>query len=211
MKKIIYLMATAFLITPAIAEKTKSKAEFAKEAQTLKISNLNLQTRIQLMKQYDKNGDGRLDKRERVEAKKALKAKSANLQQMRKKFAQEVIGKFDKDGDGKLDETELMAFMEEQRKAFDSNRKNRRPRREFAPSKAMLAKFDKDGDGKLSREERRSMFVEARQKREALLKKYDADGNGKLSDAEKTKLIQDPEVQSMMKRMIGNPPPSPKN
>ena len=30
-----------------------------------------------------------------------------------------------------------------------------------------------------------------------------------LNDAEKTKLIQDPEVQEMMKRMIGNPPPPP--
>ena len=46
-------------------------------------------------------------------------------------------------------------------------------------------------------------------KREALIKKYDADGDGKLNDAEKTKLIQDPEVQEMMKRMIGNPPPPP--
>ncbi len=51
------------------------------------------------------------------------------------------------------------------------------------------------------------MFEEARKKREELFKKYDADGDGKLSDSEKTKLIQDPEVQDMMKRMIGNPPP----
>lgn len=83
----------------------------------------------------------------------------------------------------------------------------RGPRREFTPPKEILAKFDKDGDGKLSREERRSMFEEARKKREELFKKYDADGDGKLSDSEKTKLIQDPEVQDMMKRMIGNPPP----
>ena len=53
------------------------------------------------------------------------------------------------------------------------------------------------------------MFDDARKKREALIKKYDADGDGKLNDAEKTKLIQDPEVQEMMKRMIGNPPPPP--
>lgn len=77
------------------------------------------------------------------------------------------------------------------------------------PRRRFLAKFDKDGDGKLSREERRAMFDDARKKREALIKKYDADGDGKLNDAEKTKLIQDPEVQEMMKRMIGNPPPPP--
>ena len=102
-----------------------------------------------------------------------------------------------------------MEFLEEQRRVFDAGRRNFRRGRDFVPPKEILAKFDKDGDGKLSREERRAMFDEARKKREALIKKYDADGDGKLNDAEKTKLIQDPEVQEMMKRMIGNPPPPP--
>ena len=102
-----------------------------------------------------------------------------------------------------------MEFMEEQRRVFDTVMSNFRRGRDFVPPKEILAKFDKDGDGKLSREERRAMFDEARKKREALIKKYDADGDGKLNDAEKTKLIQDPEVQEMMKRMIGNPPPPP--
>ena len=140
---------------------------------------------------------------------KALKDKTADLEQMRKKFAQEIIAKFDKDGDGKLGVEELMEFLEEQRRVFDAGRRNFRRGRDFVPPKEILAKFDKDGDGKLSREERRAMFDEARKKREALIKKYDADGDGKLNDAEKTKLIQDPEVQAMMKRMIGNPPPPP--
>lgn len=89
---------------------------------------------------------------------------------MRKKFAREIIAKFDRDGDGKLDENELVGFMEEQRKAFESGMQRRGPRREFTPPKEILAKFDKDGDGKLSREERRSMFEEARKKREELFK-----------------------------------------
>ena len=93
-----------------------------------------------------------------------------------------------------------MEFLEEQRRVFDAGRRNFRRGRDFVPPKEILAKFDKDGDGKLSREERRAMFDEARKKREALIKKYDADGDGKLNDAEKTKLIQDPEVQEMMKR-----------
>ena len=140
---------------------------------------------------------------------KALKDKTADLEQMRKKFAQEIIAKFDKDGDGKLGVDELMEFLEEQRRVFDAGRRNFRRGRDFVPPKEILAKFDKDGDGKLSREERRAMFDDARKKREALIKKYDADGDGKLNDAEKTKLIQDPQVQEMMKRMIGNPPPPP--
>ena len=210
MKRIIYLIAAVFAFTPVWADDAGDKKESSKNAsEDIKISDLDLHTRIQLMKQFDKNGDGRLDEQERAEAKKAINEKRADLQQMRKKFAKDIIAKFDKDGDGKLDETELMAFMEEQRKAFESDRQNRRPRKEFAPSKEMLAKFDKDGDGKISRQERRAMFEQAHKKREALLKKYDEDGDGKLSEAEKTKLIQDPEVQNMMKRMISNPPPPP--
>ena len=46
------------------------------------------------MKQFDKDGDGRLNDEERAEAMKALKDKTADLEQMRKKFAQEIIAKF---------------------------------------------------------------------------------------------------------------------
>lgn len=168
-------------------------------------------TRIQLMKQFDKDGDGRLNEQERAAAREALKDKSADLEQLKKNHAKDVIKKFDVDGDGKLDQTELSAFLDEQRKLFDKQRKHIPPRRNFKPSKEMLAKFDKNGDGKLDGNERRAMFQHARAKREALIKKYDADGDGKLSDAERNNLIQDPEVQNMMKRMIGNavPPPPP--
>ena len=41
----------------------------------------------------------------------------------------------------------------------------------------------------------------------------DRDGDGKLSEEERSELVKDPEVQNMMKRMIGgminNPPPPP--
>ena len=65
-------------------------------------------------------------------------------------------------------------------------------------------------------EEQRKAFESGMQRRgprreftppKEILAKFDKDGDGKLSDSEKTKLIQDPEVQDMMKRMIGNPPP----
>ena len=204
MKKTVLIIAAAISAMPVFAQ--SEGAEKAAQA-AIDMSGLDLQTRIQLMKQFDKDGDGRLSEEERAEAMKALREKTADLAEMRKKFAREIIAKFDRDGDGKLDENELVGFMEEQRKAFESGMQRRGPRREFTPPKEILAKFDKDGDGKLSREERRSMFEEARKKREELFKKYDADGDGKLSDSEKTKLIQDPEVQDMMKRMIGNPPP----
>lgn len=207
MKKTVLIIAAAISAMPVFAQSEDPGRGGEKAAAAAPdIAGLDLQTRIQLMKQFDRDGDGRLNEEERAEAMKALREKTADLAEMRRKFAREIIAKFDKDGDGKLDENELMEFMEEQRRAFEAGRQRRGPRREFTPPKEILAKFDKDGDGKLSREERRAMFEEARKKREELFKKYDIDGDGKLSDAEKTKLIQDPEVQNMMKRMIGNPP-----
>lgn len=207
MKKTVLIIAAAMSAMPAFAQSESAGKGAEKAEPAADIAGLDLRTRIQLMKQFDRDGDGRLSEGERAEAMKALREKTADLAEMRKKFAREIIAKFDKDGDGKLDENELIEFMEEQRKAFESGRQRRGPRREFTPPKEILARFDKDGDGKLSRQERRSMFEEARKKREELFKKYDKDGDGKLSDAEKTRLIQDPEVQNMMKRMIGNPPP----
>lgn len=47
-----------------------------------------------LLKKFDKNGDGKIDKEEREAAK------------------QEMLAKFDKNGDGKIDETERQAIRE---------------------------------------------------------------------------------------------------
>lgn len=49
-------------------------AEKAAQA-SIDMSGLDLQTRIQLMKQFDKDGDGRLSEEERAEAMKALREK----------------------------------------------------------------------------------------------------------------------------------------
>ena len=161
-----------------------------------------MSVKIQLLKKYDKDGDGRLNEQERAEAMKAIKEKSADLDELRDKNVQDVIKKFDKDGDGKLDKSELAAFLDEQRKMFENMRARRF--RNMPVPKEVLAKYDKDGDGKLSPQERRAMFEDARKRRAELVKKYDKDGDGKLSEAERAELIKDPEIQNMMKRMIGD-------
>ena len=170
--------------------------------------------KIQLLKQFDKDGDGVLNKEEREAARNAVKEKKADLQEMRKRHAKDVIKRFDKDADGKLSEDELSVFLEEQRKMFDKMRNQRQDRMMRNIPKDILAKYDKDGDGKLSREERREMFREGAKRRAALIKKYDKDGDGKLSETERGELMKDPDVQNMMKRMIGDgrrmptPPPA---
>ena len=205
MKKILITLAALGAATLTFAQEDFAPAK--KDGGIF--ANMDPATRIQLMKQFDKDGDGRLSKEEREAAVEAMKNKSADLDQLKKNHAKDIIKKFDVDGDGKLDQTELTAFLDEQRKLFDEQRKHMGPRRNFRVNKEMLAKFDKDGDGKLNSEERKAMFQEGKAKRDALLRKYDANGDGKLDDAERTKLIQDPEVQTMMKNMIGNLPPPP--
>ena len=184
------------------------------------MSGMDVGTRVQLLKKYDKDGDGRLDKKERAEAMKAIKGKVADLEEIKAKHAEHVIKKFDADGDGKLDKKELIGFLDDQRKMMDKARENMMRRRgNFNPPKEILAKYDKDGDGKLSAEERKAMFKDAAERRAALMKKYDADGDGQLNDEERLKLTQDPEIQNMFKRMLNtnrpprgggdNPPPPP--
>lgn len=212
MNKFISILLTVVLATSAFAQEQSAAKSSVKKGEFAKLlDGLDGNTRIQILKKYDKDGDGRLDKNERVEAMKALKEKSVALDEIRSKHSQEIIKKFDADGDGKLDKKELIGFLEEQRKVMEKARKNMMRRRgNFNPPKEILTKYDKDGDGKLSAEERKIMFNDARERRAAIIKKYDANGDGNLSDEERLKLTQDPQVQQMMKRMWStNPPPPP--
>lgn len=81
----------------------------------------------EMLKKFDKDGDGTLSKEEKDAMREAMK-------EHHKDRAKE----FDKDGDGKLSEAEREA-MKEARKG------------------EWLKKFDTDGDGKLSDEERKAM------------------------------------------------------
>jgi len=224
MKKLLVILLAAAICAVANAADSATKSENGGKHKhgdfSKMLAEMDVTTRVQLMKKYDKDGDGRLDKEERAEAMKALKEKSADLEEIKTKHAEDIIKKFDKDGDGKLDRKEIAGFLDEQRKMMDKAREGMMRRRgNFNPPKEVLAKFDKDGDGKLNAEERKAMFKEAAERRAALIKKYDADGDGQLSDAERLQLTQDPEVQNMMKHMWNNnrqqtpppPPPPPAN
>jgi hypothetical protein len=78
----------------------------------------------EMLKRFDKDGDGKLDDSERAAAKEAMEARKA-----------ERMKKFDSNGDGKLD---------------DEERENARQTHKAE----MMKKFDKNGDGKLDEEER---------------------------------------------------------
>lgn len=87
----------------------------------------------ELLKRYDKNGDGKLDDSEKAAAKTEMqKHGSARKAKMRER----ALARYDKNGDGKLDESERAAAMAEIKS---------RP--------GVIKRFDKDGDGKLNAEE----------------------------------------------------------
>ena len=195
MKKIIILTSIIFSL---VANAQNAPTQDSSKPQ------IDIQSKIQMMKQFDKDGDGRLSAEERKAAVEAIKNKTVNLDELRQKHVDDIMAKFDKDGDGKLDKKELAVFLEEQRKMLE-NRRKRFPRREFRIPKEVIAEFDKDGDGKLNTEERKAMFKQAREKREALMKKYDSDGDGKLNDEERDRLIEDPEVKKQMRHMFSRP------
>ncbi len=85
----------------------------------------------EMIKKFDKDGDGKLSDEERKAMQEAGKAK-------REEHQKAMLAKYDKDGDGKL--------SDEERAAAKADREAE-----------MLKKFDKDGDGKLSDEERAAM------------------------------------------------------
>jgi hypothetical protein len=94
-------------------------------------------SREEMIKKFDKDGDGKLSDDEKAELRKAMANKGG------RRPPPQLIKKFDKDGDGKLSEderAELRKDMEARRKEF-------------------IAKFDKDGDGKLNEEERKAAMA----------------------------------------------------
>ncbi len=85
----------------------------------------------ELVKKFDKDGDGKLSDEEKQTMHEAMQAR-------REERRKEMLEKFDTDKDGKLS-------PEEEEKAREAHRAE------------MIKKFDKDGDGKLSEEERAAM------------------------------------------------------
>lgn len=96
------------------------------------------------IKQFDKDGDGKLNDQERAAMIEARKAMGEKMRAAREK-------EFDKNGDGKLDDTERAAMME----ALKQRHPDAGPKMQ-----ELMKRFDKDGDGKLNDEERKAMMEE---------------------------------------------------
>ena len=137
MRRIVFTAVLAFVATQASVQAAESMA----------LTNTNFPARInphaELLKKYDKDGDGKLNDQERAAMMEERHDRMAKMIKAREK-------EFDKDGDGKLNEQEKAAMMAEMQKRHPNG-----PR-----FQEMIKRFDKDGDGKLNDEERKAMQQE---------------------------------------------------
>ena len=110
MKKIVLMVAGLTLFTLA------SHAEDEGE----KLNKVREVRRAELLKKFDKNGDGQLDETEKAAAREDAK----------KRREEERLKKYDKNGDGKLDDTEKEAMREDLKKRAEEGLKKREGRAE---------------------------------------------------------------------------------
>ena len=180
------LAVTAATVSVRAAEQSAANTNFPSRAAM----------RPDLLKEFDKDGDGKLNDEER---KAMMAARHAQME----KFMKAREKEFDKDGDGKLNDEERKAMMVELQK-----------RRANGPQyQEMIKRFDKDGDGKLNDEERAAMMAELQKRRandprfQEMLKRFDKDGDGKLNDEERKAMMA--EQAKRMQQKDVNPPAAP--
>jgi Ca2+-binding EF-hand superfamily protein len=143
-----FLAATLFLLPSLWAEDAPAEMDGA----TAENASMPPQRQAEIMKRFDKNGDGKLDEDEKAAAKEYNRNETTGRQAKRREhLGKRALEKFDKDGDGKLNEAERA----EAAKVLEND-----PR--------LVRRFDKDGDGKLNDVEKtaaREAFQERNEKR----------------------------------------------
>lgn len=170
--------------------------------------------KIDILKKYDKDGDGKLNDAEKAQMKADRDARRLenpnkpgkkgddkgrdggfdNDRQWDEGSVQKIMDKYDKDRDGKLNAQELSAYRADEAKHGRNQEEQKRDQKA-----KLLKKYDKDGDGKLSDAEKAQWKADCEAERNAhqsdILKKYDKDGDGKLSDAEKAQMKADQDTR----------------
>lgn len=136
------MLAIVSVTSPVLAEEQAKPAEPAKPAAQEFPARMNMGA--EAIKQFDKDGDGKLNDQERAAMMEARKEQMEKMRLAREK-------EFDKNGDGKLDDAEKADMMAKM---------NERNPEAAARMKEMVKRFDKDGDGKLNDDERKAMMEE---------------------------------------------------
>ena len=119
-------------------------------------------SREDILKKFDKDGDGELSPQERKAAKEAFAARQKGqhgARQLPEALKKRLTEKYDANENGKLDPEEFA-------KARADHAKNGGGRPNMTPEqrKELMKKFDKDGNGKLDEKERGALMKHMREK-----------------------------------------------
>ncbi len=191
-------VAVLALAVPAVAQDGPTRAAPERGTQP---------NRVELIRQFDQDGDGVLNETERQAAREAAlqgrPQRPAAQTAERSAAAQEFMRRLDKNGDGKIDDEERAAARAELAKrtqrTTSTNAASGIPARPAIDRQAVLKEFDKDGDGQLSDGEREAGMQAMRNRlrstgqrtppnatREDVLKRFDTNGDGQIDEAERT-------------------------
>lgn len=113
--------------------------------------------RADLLQRYDRNGDGRIDEDERIDAKEEMLKENIDRQMTRISLAQaspeqmraRVLELFDRNKDGRLDEEERSAAQRFTEERLTGAGAQNAPLRE-----ALIRRFDTNGNGRIDAGER---------------------------------------------------------
>ena len=122
------LVFSAILAVTAATVSVRAE-EPQKAANTNFPPRMAMPMRPDILKEFDKDGDGKLNDEERAAMMAEFQKRRANDPQY-----QEMLKRFDKDGDGKLNDEERKAMMEERAKHM--HQKDATPPAAGAPVKA---------------------------------------------------------------------------
>ena len=133
MKFWTYLTVTLLCTCSLYAQDDKAKKE--------KGNDRRGDWRERMIKQFDKDGDGKLNEAERQEARK-------NWRKRGEERRQQFMKKYDKNGDGKIDDAEGEQIAQDMLKRF----------KEHAPDR-YKERYDKNNDGKVDAEEEKQAIA----------------------------------------------------
>jgi Ca2+-binding EF-hand superfamily protein len=187
----LHLAAATLFLAGLRAEDTKPVAPAPAPARPM--GAMKGRRDADLVKRFDKNGDGRLDDDERAEAKEAMFKEQMDRQTARaaalggtEQERAKMLELFDKNKDGRLDDDERAAAEK-----FGRERAANLPAAGGAVRAEMIRRLDKNGDGKLDDAERGAgiQFIAANLAQfPGVKQRFDRNADGKLDDAEQAAL-----------------------
>ena len=172
-------------MTPAVAEnKPAAKAGASNKAKRA----------AEMLQRYDKNGDGRIDDDERIDAREAMRSAqnerriAGGSPQLRAR----ILEQFDTNKDGRLDEEERAEAQKAARERGLGGKADEMQPRAGMPGGRLpaeaLKRFDANGDGQLDESERAEMrqtLGDRLAQNPQVIRRFDKNGDGKLDESER--------------------------